>query len=415
MSSKKNIIVSGSIALTIAILIIAASMYAGIAPHQIQPTTTQLTSTSTVTSSTIQTTTSTTSITQPTSTYTTTQTSTSITTTTTTSSGKGILTILFTDPPRLAEGVTAVYINYSKIGIHFTKSNITHGWIWFGQEGTNLNLTALDGIAQVIDSIGIESGLYINLIRFNITGAKVTYNKNNYTAFVRTGNLTITIIGGIEVTEGSNALLVDIQPTVFNMGTEDEPFFVLTAVAKGYPVPEEGIEEMRDGIHIPGYRFTLRNRMWWQRLREMHASDIEITSAELSSEMLKVNVKNVGEGDVMLRLVIVLPLRTSFDGKIYFPQGFEGAAIFLIKEDGKLQPLQLRYRQNMGEDVKSMLMAGRGYKLVQDSSVELKYEGKLVFEYGIRSMAPSPTISGKYLIAVIGDGVSDSLVVTVQS
>ncbi len=415
MSSKKNVIISGFIALAAALLIIVASMFAGIAPHQIQPTATVTTSTtpSTTTSitappsSTTQTTTVTTSITQPTTSTTTSP--------STTPSAKAILSILFTDPPRLAEGVKAVYINYSKIGIHYSRPNVGQGWVWTKSEGVNLNLTALDGIAQAIDSIEVEIGTYINLIRFNITGAKVEYKGHNYTAFVRTGNLTITIIGGVNITEGVNALLVDVEPTVFNMGTSDEPFFVLTAVAKGYPVPQEEIEEIRDNIHVPGFKFVIRNRMWWQRLRQGHAFSIEITSAEISSKLLEVNVKNTGKGDVMLRLVIVFPLYTRMGEKSYFPPYFEGAAVFLIRQDGTLQPLQLRYKQNMGEDVKSMLMISRGYNLAEGKSIELRYEGEIVFEYGLRLRTTTfpPIPVSEYLVTVIGDGVADTYIVKV--
>ncbi|MEM0054039.1 MAG: hypothetical protein QXL89_07620, partial [Nitrososphaeria archaeon] len=89
-------------------------------------------------------------------------------------------------------------------------------------------------------------------------------------------------------------------------------------------------------------------------------------------------------------------------------------AVFLIKQDGTLQPLQLRYKQNMGEDVKSMLMVSRGYKLEQGKSVELKYEGELTFEYGLRlkgTITPIPV--SEYLVAVIGDGVADTYIVKV--
>jgi hypothetical protein len=318
---------------------------------------------------------------------------------------------MFTDPPRLAEGVEAVYINYSKIGIHFERSNKTHGWIWVNKGGS-LNLTSLVDIAQTIASLEIDSNVYVNIVRFNITGAVVTYNDKNYTAYVHTENLTVPIIGGLEVVEGSNALLLDIQPTVFNMGTEDEPFFVLSAVAKAYPVPRE---EVRDEMPVPGFKLMLKDRLWWHRLRQMHASSIEISSATLSSDSLKITVQNKGEGDVMLRLVIVAPLYTLQTSKDrgYIPKIFVGAAIFLIKEDGTLQPLQLTYKQNMGEEVKSQLLIGRGYKLMQGSTAHFEYIGKISFEYGIRLRGmPTPTTSGnKYLVAVIGDGVADSIVV----
>jgi len=417
MSSKRDVIVSGFIALAAAIIIIAASIFTGIAPHQI-PTSTMVQTTTTA-SPTTQSSASSTTTTQLTTTSSSptgiiTQTSTITSTTTSPTAGKAILSILFTDPPRLAEGVQAVYINYSKIGIHYFRPNAGYGWKWIGEGGENLELTSLVDVAQVIGLTEIEPGSHINLIRFNITEAQVKYKNELYPAFVRTGNLTVTIIGGLEITEGSNGLIVDIQPTVFNMGTAEEPYFVLTAVAKGYPVPEEGLEEIRDHMHVPGFKFMLRDRFWWQKLRQMHGSSIEIESASISSDKLSIKVKNTGEGDVMLRLVIVAPINLipPIKERGYIPQIFVGAAIFIVKEDGTLQPLQLRYKQNMGEDAKALLIR-RGYNLTEGSSVELKYEGKIFFEYGLRLReTPSPILLGnKYFVAVIGDGVADSMVV----
>ncbi|MGQ9782050.1 MAG: DUF4382 domain-containing protein [Nitrososphaeria archaeon] len=305
MSTKKNILISGGLTFVMTVALITAISMSGFTPQIITTTSPSETSSSTtgsqVTSTSSTTATSTTSTTYTTKTYTTTTTHTTTYTTTTVPKEEGVLSILLTDPPTLPEGVTAVYITYNSIAVHAAESNETHGWIKIADEET-VNLMSLIDVSQTISSVKMESGKY-NMIRFNITSAKITYDGKDYSAIVRTGNLTVPIIPPIEVKDYEpSATIIDIHPTVFNVGSKLEPEFVISAVAKACPVPEN---EEQPEMHRVGFRMSLGDKEWWRRLREQFASKIEITSASLSRSSLAVTVKNTGNVNLRLKLVII--------------------------------------------------------------------------------------------------------------
>jgi hypothetical protein len=347
MSSKRDVVVSGTIALAIAIAIIIGTMLIGISPYP--PTTT------------------------------------------------GNLSILLTDPPYLPEGVTNLYITYSNFAVHATSSDEIHGWVPIDAHGT-IDLLSLVNVSQTISSVKIKSGDY-NLIRFNISSASVTYNGKNYTAFVNTDMLTVSIIGGIVVEDSrSSAIIIDISPMVFNIGDESNPDFVINAVAKAFPVPRS---EEREEMHKIGFRMGLEGKAWWMQLQQSFITRINITSATLSDNSLIVNVKNIGNESVKLRLVIV---STTFlnKGKHHILPFFFGAAVFLVKPDGSLQlvlPAQHKAKAIFKET---------GYLLVAGSSVTLTYNGLITFGLPERSMLIP---NARYLVTVIGDGALASTVV----
>ena len=407
MSTKRNVIMTGVTTFVVAMIIIATLSIGGFGP-QPPNTTSSSTGTSTTTNPTSSTTStpSTTSTVTSSTTYTTTPTTTYTTTTTTTvPKTEGVLSIQLTDPPILPDGVTAVYINYSNIAIHVALANETHGWVEVNSEGT-LNLTDLIDISQTISSVKIESGKY-NLLRFNITSAIVTYEGKNYTAFVRTGQLKMPIIGGIEVTDSKpTTTIIDIQPTVFNIGSKSNPEFIISAVAKAYPVPEN---EEKPEMHRIGYRMGLVNKEWWNKLKGNFPRQIEVTSASLSQKSLEVAVKNTGSENVKLKLVIVSQL-------LAIPQGedkpvttpiFTGATVFVIGEDGSLKPIILVLEKASAEEHAQTIFESKGYDLNVGSTVKLAYNEEIVFGFGLRvGEEPYHIISGaKYSITIVGDGV----------
>ncbi|MEM3404190.1 MAG: DUF4382 domain-containing protein [Nitrososphaeria archaeon] len=399
MSTKRNVLISGGLALVITLSLIAAISMTGFTPYV--TTTPTTTSPSTTSTSTISTTYST-----YTSTTTITTTVTTQPTTTTTVPKGGVLSILLTDPPTLPEGITAVYITYSGLAVHAAESNQTHGWIEVGGEGT-VDLLGLIDVSQTISSVNMESGKY-NLLRFNITSSRVVFDGKEYPAVVRTGNITVPIIGGIEVKDDEpSATIIDIYPTVFNIGSKLEPEFVISAVARAYPVPEGESEE----IHHIGFRMSLGNREWWRRLRERFTSEIGITSASLSSNSLAITVKNTGNVSVNLKLVIISQLttmpkiwNTTFETPVFYE-----AAVFWVSEDGSLEPIMLVHNRTKTENKAQIVFSGRGYNLTVGQQIELAYNGEIVFGFGLpiggAPFKPTNVVSGtKYLITVIGDG-----------
>jgi len=306
----------------------------------------------------------------------------------------------------LPEGVTSVYITYSDLAVHLAESNQTHGWVEVEGQGT-VDLLSLVDVSQTILSVNVESGKY-NLLRFNITSAKVVYNREEYPAVVRTGNLTVPIIGGIEVKDHEpSATIIDIYPTVFNIGGKLEPEFVISAVARAYPVPEGESDE----IHHVGFKMSLGNKEWWRRLRERFASEIEITSASLSSNSLAINVKNTGNVSLKLKLVIISQLTTmpKIGNTTRETPLFSEAAVFWVGEDGSLEPIMLVQNRTKTENKAQTVFSGRGYNLTVGQQIKLMYNGEIVFGFGLpmggTPFKPTNVISGsRYLITVIGDG-----------
>ena len=414
MSTKRSILISGGLTFVMTVALIVAISMSGFTPQisttTIPSTTSTSTTSSSATSTSTSTVTSTTSITYTTTPYTTTTTTTITTQPTTTTSEpreEGTLSILLTDPPILPEGITEVHITYDSMAVHAAESNETHGWIEVGGGGT-LNLMTLVDISQTISSVNMKTGKY-NLIRFNITAAKIVYNNREYPAVVRTGNLTVPIIGGIEVKDYiPSATIIDVHPTVFNIGSKSEPDFVISAVARAYPVPES---EEQPKMHQVGFRMNLGDKEWWRRLREQFASEIEVTSCSLSRTSLAATVKNTGNVSLKLKLVIISQLTTvpRTGNKTNWTPIFSEAAVFWVDEDGGLEPVMLVHNRTQTEKEAQIIFSGRGYNLTVSQQVKLTYRSEIVFGFGLpmggTPFKPTYVMPGaEYLVTVIGDG-----------
>jgi len=449
MSNKKDVIISGTIALAVAILIIVASMFAGITPHQIHtissqtipptpsspPTqqsmsfATQASSASSTQAPVTSTTASTTQISihpQPTTT------SSPPASTTTTAPSQGVLTIMLTDPPKLPPDVTAVYITYDGFSLHIAGAGGESGWVPVPNVKGTIELTGLVNVSQTIASVPIEKGKY-NQIRFNVTRALVTYNGKNYTAIVRTEMLTIKIEeGGIVVNASKPAYtLIDVQPTVFNLGNASNPFFVITAAAKAVPVPPEELKEEKEEARRAGYVMKLKGKEWWENIRKkFESSRISIVSASLSKDSLNVEVKNVGNEIVYLKLLIVSPILYNIIPKevlehklnMIVPH-FLGAEVFIITEDGKPVPVKVKEIHEVkgessrvqAEEEMGELFGGRGYALKPGESVKLSYTGTIAFNFTHKKeKMPIPIFQGEYLITVVGENAVASKIVNMS-
>ena len=415
MSTRRSVILSSLLAVIVAFSIIIAAILAGFSPNQISSTSTQTsTATTTVTMpTTVIVPTTITSQSTTVITTTTTVPTTSVVTTTSTVSPPptGILSIMFTDPPNVPEGVTEVHINYSDFYIHAAKSDENHGWINLNIQGS-INLMDVLEVAETIASLQLEDGKY-NLIKFNVTSAKIIYEGNSYPAFIQTGMLSIPIIGGIEVKSlEPTAAIIDFSPTVFNLGNLTDPEFVISAVAKAYTIP---VDEVTPQIHRRGYRLLLKEKLWWKHLREMNDSELEITSASLSADSISVDVKNVGTRTVQLRFVIVSKLKGYYvdEEKPKLQRAFFGTQIFLITKNGELKSfLVVRQKINVLEEVRQLFQE-LGYPIEPNASFSLSYNGSITFGYGYNpGKKPLKVEPGtQYVITVIGEETLTSKVV----
>jgi hypothetical protein len=350
---------------------------------------------------------------------------------------QGTLAILLTDPPNLPLGVTAVYIEYSNLAVHVSHAGNESGWYSISSSGI-IDLMGVLNMSQTIGSAKIPSGIY-NVLRFNVSSANVTYNDANYTAFVSNSEITVPIVGGVKVNSSQlSAALIDIYPTIFNIGNSTNPEFVMSAVARAVQVPSnEILQEM--GIERKGHLWALEGRAWWKNFEEEYSININITDASLSSNFLSVTVQNMGNENIQVQEVVITPYQMfpvsewnshggNDRGPKYIPQ-LLGGAVFFTNSSGDLESLKLPTFNNPNfppfnkpnpghytEDMRTQLipMIGQlGYELPVGSSVTLTYSGSILLLPMQPFQNQSGIVSGdQYVITVIGRGATARTVVT---
>jgi len=366
MSSKKNIMLSGVAALVVAASILAVSMLSGFPLLQNVNTTT------------------------------------------------GTLAILLTDPPHVPAGVTAVNIAYSNLAVHISEAGNLSGWTVLKQSGS-IELLGTVNIGQTIASVNIAKGDY-NLLRFNVSSATVTYNGNSYTAFVPSSELTVPIIGGIEVNASKpSATIINIEPTVFNIGSTSSPEFIIRPAAKAFPIPSSQVNE---AMEHEGSKISLVGKAWWTSVQEKFTANAQITIATLTTKSLALTAKNTGAQTTKLRLVIVVPVAPSLrSGEESLPPTLWGSAVFVALPNGTLVPLQkfILTQSSLTPDRESILdaLASEGYTLAAGASTTLSYTGMVTLGFQFQSIQPVQSIvpGQQYLVTVLGDEALASQVV----
>lgn len=365
MSSRRSVIASGVIALFVAVVVIVATTVTGLS----------LTSTKAI------------------------------------GSTKGTLSILITDPPHIPNGVTAVYVTYSRVGIHRAGSGDAQDWIEMNSLGT-INLLNTLNVSQTVASSKIESGVYDKLL-LGISSSAVTYDGKNYSAFIPSGVLVIPVVGGIKV-NGSmiNAAIINFEPTVVNVGSASNLEFVIRFVAQAFPVPSKDVNA---NIQQPGSRLNLTNRPWWKHYMQTYSANIQLSSARLSASSLSVTVTDRGNRNVTLKVLVIAPIEAlprSHGHSV--PEVLSGASVFAIKSDGSLEPLNIDGSLTSVKIRAMAIFGSAGYELSPTSSTTLSFNGVISLGFAIPAGALPQTLTpGKqYLMAVMGENAISSLVVT---
>ena len=351
--------------------------------------------------------------------------------------GTGTVDVLLTDPPTLPVGVTAVYVTYSNVAVHVSGAGNQTGWTNSNTKGT-LNLVKLVNISTTIASVKVTSGVY-NALRFNISSASVTYNGKNYTAFVPRALLSVPIPGGIQVNASkSSAAIIDMYPTVVNIGSNSTPEFIINTAASGYLVPPQSVTGDMDHN---GNKIDLVTAVWWHLINERYTANVTITGATLKAGSFSVTVKNTGSTPLNLSAIFIAPLgdecptaavsttttshtsstqRDHNNGKVSLPTCLVGSANYLVLNNGTIVPIDasLHVVMPMGAALHMSpkeidasiaqswgLFGQTGYQLAAGKSVTLTYTGSITFGLGIHfmNMVLPGVISGdQYEITVVG-------------
>ena len=314
-------------------------------------------------------------------------------------SQNGTLSVMLTDPPTVPTGVTALYINYSDVQVHISNAGNESGWTTLSGSG-QLNLMSLVNVSQTIATANIKSGTF-NAIRFNITSASVTYNGQNYTADLvyKENILTVPIMGGIQVGAAStSAALIDLTPTVFLLGTPQNPSFALMPAARGYVVPSQSIPA--ESHHI-GERHYLGQDSWWTAVSS--ETQFGVTSISLTPNSFSITVENQGNTSVVYHLAAITS-GTSVSGG--WQSRLSTSDVFVVEPNETLSVLSGSTSTQMYQEI-----AAGGYLLAPGQSATFTYSGQIVIgqqilDLGGGQIQTQLVIPGQnYVASLAGNGM----------
>ena len=298
----------------------------------------------------------------------------------------GLLSVMLTDPPSVPDGVTAVYISYSGIAVH-AEGFGDGSWVAVSGAGT-VDTLKLINLSQTISSAVIPSLTY-DVIRLNITGASVEFMGKNYSAQVNSGAVTVPLLGGLKVNSSTPAAaLIDIQPTVLNLGTQIGPDFNMAAGARALQVPSW---EVGNSLKDVGSTFNLQGNGWFNSFTSHHSDTLNSNQPTLTADSLSFSETNGGDDPLVVRMVMVTP--AIHGGGSFGPlDSVASGIVFSVSSDGTLALLSGSPNQ-VGS-----LFGDRGYTLAPGATFQFTYSGTLTSLLGGSGI----TEGASYYVTVIG-------------
>jgi uncharacterized protein DUF4382 len=308
-------------------------------------------------------------------------------------SSSGVLSLLLTDPPSVPNGVTAVFVTYSGIQVHATGLNDS-GWVSFPGQGT-IDTLKLVNLSQTISSGSLPSLTY-NMVQFEITKVTVTYMGANYSAAVASGKLVVPIVGGVKVSSSNPAAaLVDIQPTILNLGNQTGPSFTMATGARALQVPSD---EVSDSMREVGNSYSLQGHSWYQDFSHHQTDNLTASGLTLSASSFSFSAANTGSDALTLRMVILIQAGQNQNGDSgmgMFSNSMANSVIFIVQSDGSLKLV------SGTPDAVGTLLQGVGYTIAGGASHSFTFTGTITSLLGKHMI----TSGSKYNVALMGSDV----------
>jgi hypothetical protein len=299
----------------------------------------------------------------------------------------GLLSVLLTDPPSVPDGVTAVYIAYTGVAVHPTGFGGS-GWVSVAGEGT-FDSMSLVNLSQTISSGAIPS-LDYNQIRFTISNVSVEYMGKNYSASVNAGDIEVPIVGGLKVNASTPAAtLIDIRPTVVNLGDQSQPSFTIAAGARALQMPSSEVDA---STGVLGHRASLKGHGWYESFESTTSTNLTISELALSSSSFSFTATNGGSDPLVVRTVVIAPGLNGDEG-IALGSVANGAA-FAVRPDGSLMLLA----GNPGQA--EALLESAGYSMAAGSAQQFSYSGAITNIFGNKGITPGTS----YYVIIMGPG-----------
>jgi hypothetical protein len=277
----------------------------------------------------------------------------------------GVLSVMLTDPPtNIPQGVTAVYITYDYLGLH--PAGFGEGdWYTLGAQGT-LETLGLVNISETISSKNIPA-LNYDQIAFEISNAEVEFHGVNYSATVNGGRIIATMPGGLAISPSKiSVVLLDILPTVLNLGDRASPRLVIAAGVKALPVPEN---EVSPSMAVVQNKTPLAGHAWSQPLMAAHSGNVTVNEVFLASKSLSFQATNRGSEPFVLRMVVIAPTSQVATAAVA-TEALSNSFVFVVDSNGTLQIL---HTDDVGPT--QSVLENTGYTLAPGASVHFSYSG----------------------------------------
>ncbi|MEM3227705.1 MAG: hypothetical protein QXK65_02030 [Candidatus Micrarchaeaceae archaeon] len=208
--------------------------------------------------------------------------------------------IQLTDPPQVPAGTQALVISYSDLQLHEAAAPNSTGFIDLNQSGS-VDLLGLVNFTQTIGVANIKPNMTFNLVRFNITSAKIEIDNSTYNVSVPNNRLTVHISNSNSSAKG---VLIDITPSVLEIYAANQTVFVLVPSARAVIIGGKLVNS--SSVQI-GYKAKKQEQE--DLSLESTKPNISIVSASLSfsgnTTTLTAQVKNNGKSTAVLKNLMV--------------------------------------------------------------------------------------------------------------
>ena len=300
----------------------------------------------------------------------------------------GLLSVLLTDPPSVPDGVTAVYITYASVAVHAVGFSDS-GWVSVSGQGT-IDTMSLVNLSQTISSGAIPALTY-NQVRFEISNASVEFMGRNYSASIGSGNVEVPILGGLKVNSSSQAAtLIDIQPTVANLGGQSAPSFTIATGAKALQVPSSDVDQ---STKVVGHRASLVGHSWYDTFTSMNSANLTVSGLSLSADSLSFSATNGGPNPLVMRAVVIAPSQKGGGEEFALGSVVNGAA-FAFQADGSLKLLGGTPGQA------EALLEGSSYSMAAGSTQQFSFSGVITNIFGNKGIVAGAS----YYVIIMGPG-----------
>ena len=216
----------------------------------------------------------------------------------------GTMAIQLTDPPQVPVGTQSLVISYNDLKLHLSGNSNSSGFIDVNARGS-INLLNITNTTQTIGIIKTSTSQSFDMIKFNITSAKITLNNTVYNVTVPNGALTVHFKKTLTAKNGGSGVLIQLNPTVVQIYTSNQTIFILVPSAKAIVIGNRTIN--KTVFHV-GARVRLENHT--RREFEDITPNIIITSAQLVSQanntFVSVTVKNNANVSVKLKHLFII-------------------------------------------------------------------------------------------------------------